>query len=764
MQSSKKIKILILVIVLFFGAMGTLFFVASKKLNPEELSVLIIEQVENAIPNSKVTTQSVDLSLGLLSTSLDLKQFNIVLNNKKMTPLFKVEALSLKIPLWSILFGGGKITLKIDQPILDYEEFQKSSNWEIALTDKRGKKSKDSKREVSKNGTKKITKEESGSLPAFIVSSLLDVEIKGLKLSYKLRDKSSGLVNIEKLLLKDVGLQSVTAFEIKSHIEILKNTANETKLDLLLIGETKISDFLKNNELKLKTNLSLRKVHNASLKRDISSLQVNTLMTVKKSGDVNGDFKVILEEREALSGKITKSEALTKIEDLKVSLNIKSLAEIVVDLNKLPIQLSGDENFELGGKLELGKVIKPFLNFSINKPIGISQAGVSISNNVSGQINDKSTNVNIDSTLFKGKSRLNVVVPGNITQIKPEQLPKIDVKLSVRDIVAPQKYFEFVYKNKTEETTTNAPAKEEKAPKETVAKPIEQLSPLPVDLTVDLQNINVNEVIVAGLLNVEAGKEKVDLNISRLMIDSGIITNKTSLFLVNKKINAKFDTSLQSLNIASAKSFVPKEMVEGISGNINGRIKGTIKNTKYDTDVKIKLTNGKLTRVNLKDSIEGFLGSLSKYSKKIDKKDIKVDGGFKELSLNGRFTNENYGIRSFKFFDDKDQVSLNGKGNVRLRGDSLLETSLVIVKPRFKKNLMREIGKNSFPMQLKGKGFALKPDYTKALRSIAKSAAKTQVKKQAKKQVKKQIQKIKDKNLKKLLKNKKVDKLLKGLF
>ena len=76
------------------------------------------------------------------------------------------------------------------------------------------------------------------------------------------------------------------------------------------------------------------------------------------------------------------------------------------------------------------------------------------------------------------------------------------------------------------------------------------------------------------------------------------------------------------------------------------------------------------------------------------------------------------------------------------------------------------LGTTRLPVDLLGKGYELKPDYSKTISYLTKKAAKAQVKKQGKKQLNKLINKQlkNNKNLKKLIKKEDVNKVLKGLF
>ncbi len=759
MQSSKKIKIVISIVLLFSALIGAVIYMASKKLNPEELSALVVTEVEKVIPNSKVSTSGVDLSLGLLATSLNLREFDIKLKGKVSSPLFKVKKLSLKIPIWSIFFGGGKVTLSIDDPVINYEEYPKLSNWELAFKQEKKKATKSQKKsdEKQKSGDEQIV------IPGFLASSLIDVEVRRMMVNYSLRDKSSGDLSVEKFLLKDVGVASTTAFELKSHIAVLKNTDNQMELDLLLIGESKLMDWINKGEINLKSSLAVRNIDSKILKRKISSFQFDSNIKLKKDLSVVGNFKALLEERQLLQGSIEKNDKRTLIEDIKFVGNIKSLSELVVDSSKLPILLKGDENIHVDGGVSLGSAISPNFKIYTNKPIIVNQAGLSIKNNIEGVVTSGLTEFKVESELFNGKSFVDVKYNGNVTKISPQSLSPLDVKIAIRDIVVPKKYFAFIenaQKNKKE----NDDKKIDTDKNETPASPVEMLSPVPANVNLELSNINVNDVIVAGLITSTLAKSGVKVNVKKLNVDKGVITGTSELKIISKTLSTQFGIKLKKLNLSSAAHFVPKNIVDGLSGFLDGSISGSALSDKFNVKVNTTVSNGKLSKINVKDTVEGMLGSFAKYTDKVKKDDLKVDGGFKTLALNGTFTNKLYSFKKFQFVDDKNQLIMSGSGDIRPTGKSELKTELKITQTRLSKNLKREVGRSSFPVVLAGKGFELKPDYSKAIKLVAKSAAKTQAKKQAKKQVKKQLDKLKKGKLKKVLDNKKVDKLLKGIF
>ncbi len=255
-----KLKIILIsvfsVTALLFG--GVIYYV-SQKVNSEEIRQLTIKQIQNTFPSAKVELGKFDLSLGA-RIKLTADNLNISYPSKgKSYNMLSVKDLNVKVPIWSILTGGGTIDVNLDSPQVGYYELQNGTNW--SLSTKGGSKkvvetTKSKKADQAKTkGAEKVSANQL-VIPAFIANSSVNLRLKNILLDYALKPNTNGTVEINKFLVTNLGLKSKAAFELDSKIILGQKKASDVSFRSLIIGEFSLNEFLKNN--KIDSNIVLK--------------------------------------------------------------------------------------------------------------------------------------------------------------------------------------------------------------------------------------------------------------------------------------------------------------------------------------------------------------------------------------------------------------------------------------------------------------------------------------------------------------------------
>ena len=761
-KTKSPLKIILITAFVLIVILGGGLFVASKKLKPEEMKKMMITQLETAIPNSKVKTTALDFSLGF-NSSVDIKGVDITYAGKRSYPLVSIETLKLKIPLWSLIFGGGKVEVVLDSPKVNYIEFRKGSNWERAL--EQNKKRKTVRSNKSSNKPKKNTKpntaenkEDSVLIPSLFASSEINISVLNLNLDYSLRDKTNGKIEVEKFLLKDVGVKSTTAFELKSKLDVLKNTPNHTKMNLLLIGESNLYDWFDKNEVTLNTKLILQNIKNPALRKEVSKVALNSKIKYSKAGALSVVYTIMLEESEISKGVVEGQKGAIVLKDLEISLGLKDVASYVIDPSVIPITLSGEEKLSLKGKVNLGKKVTPTLKFNIKPALTIKQGNIEVKSLLSGETTRNGLILNLENELLSGHANIDTHIKTNWTPESFKKMKPIIMNVDVRDLkVTPEIFAQEQNTAKNDKTKEDSNSKNinNKKDKKTKASPVTALAAVPLRANVNIENVDLAGAKLAGGINLKVGKTSAKLSTSGLVLDKGEITVRDSIRISRGLLRHDFEASLLNVDLSSLNGFVPKGAIEGLSGSNTGKVSGHLLGEKYFAKANFKLSDGKLSKINLENYVSGLIDKLGSIGKKVPTKKLKINGEFKTLQLKGSFDNKRHSFEKVLFKAKDNKVIISGAGNVYPLGpkNSQLKVNLNIKDPKIGASLKKEIGTTVFPMLLKGPGYVLNPDYAYTIKKVSKKAVKTQ----AKKEVKKQIKKIfKD--------NKKMKKMFKGLF
>ncbi|MEX1100186.1 MAG: hypothetical protein WEB87_07160, partial [Bacteriovoracaceae bacterium] len=253
---SKKIKVVVALLALFFIGLISIVYFISTKIDPESIKERAVEAIEENLPGSKASIKEVSYNLGV-SIKLNVKELEVS-RKEGGRRLFYVKDVQVDVPVLAILTNGGTIDIKVLSPELVYEELpDNSSNWQKVFPDP-AQTTGHKEEKAGRNGQEKKAIE----LPNFIDKSRMDLKITDLNLQYLPIGKKSANIMVNKILFKNLNLKKTTAYEVVSNIHYELDEEKVVKARMQLIGEVALNNLLQSGALD--TNMLLN-IEDASL-------------------------------------------------------------------------------------------------------------------------------------------------------------------------------------------------------------------------------------------------------------------------------------------------------------------------------------------------------------------------------------------------------------------------------------------------------------------------------------------------------------------
>ena len=217
MTKTTKIVITIISTLFLLTVIGTYTYIASQ-LDTKELRLTFITKIEKVFPNMKASIGEFNVEFG---QSLELKTNNLKIGLKKEATLFEVKELVVKVPLFSILLGGGNVEVDIQNPRF----YMNKENWAKGIANRKTKELID------------VEKPEELLLPAFLANSTVAVRFNHLDI---LHDEK--VTTINKFVIKNLGLNANAAYELKSDF---------------IVGSIGVEEYIENQKIPFKTSYRL---------------------------------------------------------------------------------------------------------------------------------------------------------------------------------------------------------------------------------------------------------------------------------------------------------------------------------------------------------------------------------------------------------------------------------------------------------------------------------------------------------------------------
>jgi hypothetical protein len=783
MKSSKLKIVLSIFLLLGLVAGGALWYVVSTKIKPEEIRKLTLTELSKVFPNAEIELGKIDLGIGA-SIKLDAEKFIIRYPLKKeKIDIFKVNYLSAKIPVWTILMGGGAVDLIVDKPEVKYLSYRKSNLWQMAMGDKKKGESQPTQSKSSKN-KKETSRPESAedntlSVPSFAANSSLNLSFNDIKLEYGEVGKTAGKIDINKFMVKNLGLKKDAAYEINSKVMLAENDGKQTSLKTLLIGEFNFKNFLDNGEISSKAVLTLSDINVANFEGSIPEFRNDIDLKVSKQGDVSlnlaGEF-----ERSNYKVEVNMTNENISIENILINLMLMDLK------NMMPAQMAtlspGKSVAQLSGVVRLkGEKIYPDLSYKLSDKVRVNLPDMALDLSSSGRVTESRLTSVSNTNLFGGAVDASLTANYNLNDKETDFQKKL--KSYVFNLDLNNLKFEKSFLQKTlyppqKEEVKRKDVKSQSSPQKKAALNKKEASGTVPLLPSGVINIKAKSINLGGKNmgangSISTKGNSVDIKNLKFMLERGEANVKTNLKMFKNITKTKFDIGMKNINISSFDGVIPNQF-SGSKGLFSGNISGnasTGKKLNYDVKVKLNASNGELKGIDLKPYLEKVYSLAKKIpglDKKVDpNKKIDYTGDFKVFNLSGQFKPNHYLIRSSEFIGLDNLIEAKANGNIYPETKKEAKVYADIVENKYLSNYVEAYaGTRTIPVLFKGQGVALNADYQYTVKKLTnrvikknKSKVKKKVKKKAKEEIKKGLDKIfKGKE------NKKIDKLLKGLF
>ncbi|MEI8347503.1 MAG: hypothetical protein WCG27_08545, partial [Pseudomonadota bacterium] len=686
---------------------------------------------------------------------------------KNRIELFSIDEVQARIPVWSILTGGGSVDIQLDKPLFRYHEFKgEGNNWTYAMGDKKAT------AQATPQETKEVKKEEKGSgtaiaIPAFLSRTRLNFRLTSMRVAYELKDGQKGEVQLSRFLIKNLNFETSTAFELASQMDFKLPEKKSLGLEALVIGDINFSELVKGEKFTVQTVVTLKNFKTVGFPINVPDIKTEIKALIDKKGAVIGDLNTSFNGRNKMATKFQVAPTKVVLSDIDVALFIQDLLDMASIQNemlrpdKALLTLSGGVTVDMVTGQPMPN-INPELKFALDPGINFAVKEIKGTSKMVGAFKGGNVEISMTNAMLEGTANVLVKMALDLRkgQFNPQKLPPFDVDVRLSNMKLSREVLQktlYPPKAKVEPTATAAEsAAVVPAEKKVASAP----PPLPPGkITLNFSGIKMDKEELSGNGEIIIANSSVATKFLNFKYSDGkgVVTHVTNLS--KDAIRNKFDFKLNGLNLMGLSPFLPPQM-EGLEGTFSGTVGGTVEllsagPLKYDVIADVNAANGNIKGLKMGDMLSGLTTSLPFLKGQADKK-LDFDSAFETLSLKGEFKDTVYELRSFNFVGVKKKVQMVGAGQIYPPPSTqsgavtldLTDNTGAISGP-----LEKYSGSKVLPLKMVGPGFALKPDYGYTTGKLAKGALKSTATKQAVKQVGE-----------KLIKDEKVQKLLKGFF
>ncbi|WP_412470417.1 MULTISPECIES: hypothetical protein [unclassified Halobacteriovorax] len=742
MKTKSPLKIIFLFLAFLIVFSAIILIVAKRNLKPDAIRQAFTTQLQKTLPNAEVLTQSLDYSLGL-NSKVNIRGVDILYpHGGRKLPLCSFENLQIEIPFWTMLMGYGTISVNIDNPKVSYIEFKKGSNWENSFASKAVV---SFEQEDKKSIKKKEESEDNGpglAVLSFFSDASLNFNVTNINANYALRDSGFGEVKIEKLALRDIGFNTTSVFELKSHFILSKGKTNETSFDLLIIGETVLDRWLEEKKLNFNAEVDINNIKSNLIVKPLKKF------SVKMDGDIekklmSSKVVVALEEHQFMKSKLDYDleKGILKLHNINLESNLENIVSYFVNVADYGVKIK-DGNLRVEGSIT-SKNEKLFPSLTTTVDSNLVALGIPVNVNVKNNLNSKQIRSAIELKLLEGIVKVGQSTPFVLGVDRFDYLKTSTVNLHLQDIQIPTEIKEKMPEHKT---VRDVEVKDENTDIDISSTSGEVFSNYPVKSKIKFSNVILGESPINGQLGISVNRKKLSISTNRLKLGTAPLNLNLESEIHKKGKTTELKASFTDVDIVSAALFIPKGIVKSVEGKASGNLDGKMIGKEYDFNVALNIKEAKLHKINLGKVV----GNLFQKLDKLASKDITINGDINEVSFNGRLDDRYHQFKSYKVILDEGKYALEGNGKIDFKAPGELLGAVVVNEEELKHDLNRDYGTAKIPFRLEGIGYALNTDYKYTLEELAKSAAKNLLKKESDKVLQKNKGKIK--------------KLFKGIF
>ncbi|MDA8792682.1 hypothetical protein N9N67_05520 [Bacteriovoracaceae bacterium] len=752
---SKKVKILGFLFGLFLVCLGGVYFYVSTVIKPELIKQKLIEVVESELPETKLEINEIDYSI-FPTIKVNLKDFNLTLK-KSGEKLFNVHEVNVSIPILAILTNGGNLEVNVSSPEMHYKQLsQKSDNWSLALkrkdkVDTNQTITSDSNNDSEKKDSSNSQSEDDGKfeLPPLIKKSKINVRFDDIQLFYTPLKQKSSTVNISKFLVKDINLESTTAFEIASDINFNLSDSQMLKTSLLVIGQVDIPQFLKKKIIETSIKVDISKTSLTGLEFKIPNVKQNIKLKINPDGSIFADIKSSLDDLLDLKFNVDLKNKNVEVRDFSSSLHLNKVAgylppEMVEQLKQINFQGSV---IQTKGSVQVNlepMKINPNLKIEMTKPVLLENImGQKFSNSLMVSLKGKNVVSEVKTEGFEG-----VIITKVSTEVDPlnqsfelDKLSPILVDIDGSNLRLRKVFIQkMLYGGKKgagkaqEKSSGNNQAGSDN----TTPAPIDNTPGEKISLPKITTNIKFNQFFIGDeLFNLDAkilaNKNKANSEFFNFGIGAGKgSVGFNTLIKDTKNIDSDFKVNLKNINFNSFGAFLPP-MLGGVSGFFHGQIDGKVQlmssGLRYNINSDVSAVKGAFKDLDLAQFIMPLIDKVDLLKGKVKKEDLILSDKFDTFAFKGNASEKRIKIEKLEFIGPPKTLEVKGKGKV-----SMKETDPSLVDLEYKDKTgqltphLKAVGKDTLPIRLIGNGFVILPDHNYTIDKLAGEFLKNQFK------------------------------------
>jgi len=711
----------------------SVYIYISTQLDAEEIRITTIKKIEENFPHLRVNLGELSLEFG---QSIILKTDNLELKTESDESLFKVKKANFKIPVFSILLGGGNIEVDITSPVLFYEYSDKVSLWEKALKDNTAKK------------LIEIKEVEEYILPAFLANSTLAIRLHDSEIVYKKNDLIKRSI-INKLVVKNLGVNSNAAYEIKSNLSYPMSESKTLNFHTFIVGSINFMDYLESKTLPIKSSYKLENIGIEGHGDSIPMITGNIEILLNEKGEMNLKNSLRLEKTtlkhdlvlnasefkvNELSGKVILSEFSPILMALDTPLKIREgevdfkgtiqgdekgyIGKVDINVNEMKGSLPGTE-FTALGNLSLSNQ-----EMALTSTVKLYEGTLNAESQMNYNINDKGS---LENKIKDLKSKIKV----EGVKLKSEDLKGFFSYHNDGIFLLP---FFLILPNSTS--------------------------------SIELENSTLDQKKLTADISTQVNGSRLKVDKFKINYDQGEMKGKISGLHYKDGFNSKWNLNLKKFPSTFFAALIAEDNIF-IDGPLDGKITGpfSIKDDQKIFDLKIGLESkgGSFTGVNLNDEYEQKKKAFSEIpilGSEIKWRETKLSNEYEILKLNTVIKDGLAKFSSIKLVTDKKLINLDLKGKLNFdkAQESLIEGKLKD-KLGLSSYLKKKIAMKSVPIAFKGMGTDLSFDNTYMIDKFGRHFKG--------KEGKAQVEKVIDENVDKFIKGesgKTIKKLIKGFL
>jgi len=738
----KWLKTLSIISLCFFVIFFGVFFYIKKTFPPQKIKEITLSQLQKSFPKAKFKMKLLKTSF-LTSLEIDVNEFEII--GSKGKSILKVERVKGDIPLLSLFKKSKAINLEFFNPVVVFRKNKLKNNFSETFSSRASKKEK-------KSSNKDILIPLLGNI---------NINLSLFKMNVFIKEKSKKARNIliEKLSLKNIGLNEDIEIKLISKIEINRKNKERNKdfFNLDIDGKVKIKELLSRGLIKTNLKFSILNFNNDILR--LSPIKGNIRFSLNKEGDVFGVFNSKLSNKKILNSNFKISRSSIDLNNINIKINLDDLLK-KRDFSNLEIK-GGD--IVLDGSLKIIKN-KIYPNLNVTSLVNINlkrKLDTKIKLKTELKLNNKRIEIQSKGYLLNGYVKLSSLAKFNINKYlgNKNRYPFIRTTLLVKDLNIP----DSLILSRLDNRNNKVNSKNDK--KNNNKDPLSLKIP-PGELRLIIKNTRLlgNSLNSNGRLLLKSDSvalEKLNLNFGegKLYLTSLIKRN-------GKKFESKYKVILDKFNVEDVKLLVPKKLGK-VKGHINIKSNGSFKfksNVPFDErNIKsivfdVNGINIVLEKLDINSFLKNYIKKLNILTNRYKGKNYAFSSGLDKLRIRGYFSKDNLNLTDLLFFGKNRSFEIAGKGRMYpFKGNKKGSISLSFIdhKLGIGRTLKKNTGSNSVPILLKTNKLSVSPDYGYTTKKVGSSFLRFKGKKEIKKREKKLKDSIK-KELKKIIKKKSI--------